>query len=62
MTDFYTPGSGEVQLSAEQIQSRILELGAQLTQEYADLKPHLICVLNGAWLFHADLVRSIKLP
>ncbi len=62
MTDVHTPGGGEVQLSAEQIKARVLELGQQLTRDYAGLKPHLICVLNGAWLFHADLVRAVDLP
>jgi hypoxanthine phosphoribosyltransferase len=55
-------GHGEVQLSSEQIAARIRELGAQITKDYAGREPHLICVLNGAFLFMADLVRSIELP
>jgi hypoxanthine phosphoribosyltransferase len=55
-------GDGEVQLSAEQIANRVGELGAQITEDYAGRKPHLICVLNGAFLFMADLVRAIQLP
>ena len=55
-------GDGEVQITTKQIQTRISELGQQISEEYAGLDPHLICVLNGAWLFHADLVRSIDLP
>jgi hypoxanthine phosphoribosyltransferase len=55
-------GEGEVQLSEGEIQARIKELGAQITQDYAGKKPHLICVLNGAFLFMADLCRQIHLP
>ncbi len=55
-------GEGEVQLSETQINDRIKELGAAITSDYAGRKPHLICVLNGAFLFMADLCRQIHLP
>ena len=55
-------GHGEVQLSSDQIATRIRELGTQITEDYAGREPHLICVLNGAFLFMADLVRNIELP
>ena len=42
------------------IQARILELGAQIEADYADLGvPILIGVLNGAFMFTADLMRAI---
>jgi hypoxanthine phosphoribosyltransferase len=42
------------------IAERIRELGAQLAREYADANDlHLICVLKGAFVFLADLVRTI---
>jgi hypoxanthine phosphoribosyltransferase len=47
-------------LSADTIAERIRELGAQLAREYADADDlHLICVLKGAFVFLADLVRTI---
>lgn len=55
-------GDGEVQLSAAQIAERVHELGQAITRDYAGRDPHLICVLNGAFLFMADLVRAIELP
>ena len=55
-------GEGEVQLSETQLAERIKELGAEITRDYAGRKPHLICVLNGAFLFMADLCRQIHLP
>lgn len=52
----------EVYLSEEKIKTRIKELGAQITKEYAGEEIHIVCVLNGAFMFMADLVREIKLP
>lgn len=49
----------EVLLSEEQIQSRIKELGAEITRDYAGRNPLLIGVLKGACFFMSDLLRSI---
>lgn len=49
-----------VLISAEQIQTRIQELGQQITADYPEDRPiYLLCILKGAVLFHADLARSI---
>ena len=48
--------------SEEVLQRRIRELGAQLVKDYAGKDLVLVCVLKGAVLFFADLVRSIDLP
>ncbi len=45
-------------LSAEQIQTRIGELGAQIARDYAGQNPLLIGVLKGAFIFLSDLVRA----
>jgi hypoxanthine phosphoribosyltransferase len=58
----FKQGDGKVQISGEQIQHRIDELGAQITKDYEGQPLHLICVLNGAFIFMADLVRAIDLP
>jgi hypoxanthine phosphoribosyltransferase len=58
----FKQGDGKVQISAEQVQARIKELGAQITKDYAGQSLHLICVLNGAFIFMADLARAIDLP
>lgn len=58
----FKQGAGSVQISTEQIQVRIGELGAEIASDYADEPLHLICVLNGAFIFMADLVRAIDLP
>lgn len=48
-----------VLLSEEQIQNRVRELSAQITEDYRDKDPVLVCILKGAVIFYADLVRHI---
>lgn len=47
-------------LSEHQIQSRILELGKQITADYPAGTLYLICILKGACFFLADLARAIE--
>lgn len=61
-SNIFKQGDGKVQISAEQIRARIQEIGTQITKDYAGQELHLICVLNGAFIFMADLVRAIDLP
>jgi hypoxanthine phosphoribosyltransferase len=49
-----------VLISAEQIQTRIRELGRQITRDYPDGNLHVICILKGACFFMADLARAIE--
>lgn len=51
-----------VLLTQEQIQSRIKELGAEITRDYAGKEPVIICMLKGAVYFFADLTKNINLP
>jgi len=46
----------------EKIQSRIKELGAEIDNFYANEPLVVICVLKGACIFFADLVRTIDNP
>ena len=52
----------EVLIPAADLQARIRELGAEITKDYAGRNPLLICVLKGAMVFMADLIRTIDLP
>ncbi len=47
--------------TAEEIQTRVAELGAEIARDYRDSKPLLIGVLKGALLFLSDLVRATDL-
>ena len=44
------------------ITQRIAELAEQINTEYADKQPLLIGVLNGSFIFAADLFRAITIP
>lgn len=46
----------------EEIQTRIAELGAEISRDYAGLNPVLIGVLRGVFMFMADLARAITIP
>lgn len=49
-----------VLIPADKIQARIRELGAEITADYPDGPPiYMVCILKGAVLFLADLVRAI---
>lgn len=52
----------DVYFSAEQIQERIQKLGEQITRDYLGKDLVVVGVLNGSFMFTADLVRSIKTP
>src|ERR1700752_3508395 len=49
-----------VLISAEQIQSRILELGEKISKDYPAGNLHMICILKGAVYFMTDLTRALK--
>ena len=51
-----------VLFTEEEIQRRVGELGAALTQEYEGRSPVLVSVLKGAVMFVADLIRAVDLP
>ncbi len=49
-----------VYLTHEEIQQRIKQLGGQLSKDFQDKKPIFIGVLNGAYIFLADLMRYVS--
>jgi hypoxanthine phosphoribosyltransferase len=51
-----------VLISAEQIQTRIRELGAEIDRDLPQGPIYLIAILKGACFFLADLARSLKTP
>lgn len=56
------PQIGDPVVPADVLQARIAELGAEITNDYAGAAPLLVGVLKGAFMFMADLARSIDLP
>ena len=48
-------------ISEEKIQNRVVELSQQITSDYKGKKPVFLSILNGAFIFVADLVRACDL-
>ncbi|MGH9019784.1 MAG: hypoxanthine phosphoribosyltransferase [Acidimicrobiales bacterium] len=53
---------GAAVVPPEAVRERVAELGAEITRDYAGRPPLLVCVLKGAVMLMADLMRSIELP
>ena len=50
-------------ISANQIEERVVELAAQISEEYAQQQPIcIIAILKGAFIFMADLSRKLTIP
>ena len=65
----YTPKTvecnGEIfkeYLSKKELESRVAELGEELSQKYQGKEPIFIGVLNGAYIFLSDLMRQVDIP
>ena len=53
---------GEVLVEAEDLQRRVVELGEEISAEYAGRDLVMVGVLKGAVIFLADLMRHITVP
>ena len=51
----------KVLLSEEEIKARVQEMGDQLYEAFKDKNPMFVGVLNGCFIFMADLVRATQL-
>lgn len=49
-------------ITAADINSRVQQMAAQISADHTGKQPLFICVLNGAFLFAADLFRNITIP
>ena len=56
------PDLGRVLVDADELQQRVAELGKEITSDFAEQPPLLVGVLKGAFMFMADLSRSVDLP
>lgn len=56
------PHLGRILVTEDELRTRIAELGAQISADYAGREVLLVAVLKGAVMFMADLSRAIQLP
>jgi hypoxanthine phosphoribosyltransferase len=52
----------EILFPKEMINKRVGELAGQISRDYGRREPLLVCILKGAFIFMADLVRAISIP
>ena len=52
----------QIYIQEEKIISRVNEVAAQISRDLADKKPLFLAVLNGSFVFAADLMRHITIP
>jgi len=52
----------DIFISEDKIQKRIQEIASQLNEDYKDRDPLFLSILNGAFIFTADLFREITIP
>ncbi len=50
---------GKTLITQDELQKRVLELGAQISDDYAGKDLTLIAILKGSFIFAADLLRSV---
>lgn len=51
-----------VLLSEEEVDTRIREIGEQISRDYAGKSIHLVCVLKGGSFFMCELAKRISVP
>ena len=56
------PDVSSVILSEEDIKGVVTRLGAEISRDYAGKNPLVVAVLRGAFIFTADLMRSVSVP
>jgi hypoxanthine phosphoribosyltransferase len=52
----------EILITQEELQKRIAEMGAQISQDYQGDELLLVCILRGGVMFLTDLMRRITIP
>lgn len=52
----------EVSLSEAEIKARVASIASQINQDLKDEHPLFLAVLNGSFVFAADLLREISIP
>ncbi|UCH09948.1 MAG: hypoxanthine phosphoribosyltransferase, partial [Fidelibacterota bacterium] len=60
-TSRYAGQTVELFMSSEEIQAKVTEIAAYVSERFRDRCPILIGVLNGSFMFMADLVRQLDI-
>lgn len=52
----------ELFITAAQIHDKVQQLAAQIRQDYQNKTPLFLPILNGSFIFAADLIRAVNIP
>ncbi len=52
----------EILISREEIEKRVKELAEEISRDFAGEDPLMLGILNGAFVFMADLIREMSVP
>ncbi|MCQ2068917.1 MAG: hypoxanthine phosphoribosyltransferase [Bacteroidaceae bacterium] len=52
----------EVFLKEEDIQKEIKRVASEINRDYKDKEPLFLCILNGSFMFAADLLKDVNVP
>ena len=52
----------ELSIPYDDIENRVNELSVRISKDYHDLTPVFVGILNGSFLFAADLIKQIPIP
>ncbi|HEY8531933.1 MAG TPA: hypoxanthine phosphoribosyltransferase, partial [Limnochorda sp.] len=56
------PDIQQILVDEQQLARRVKELGEEISRDYAGRPLVLVCILRGAVIFMADLLRAIRIP
>lgn len=59
---FFQADMERILITRDEVMNGVKEMGKRITSDYAGKEPVLVCILKGAVVFFADLVREIALP
>lgn len=60
--DFTKKHNISVMISEEEIQKRVAEMGAEITERFKGESVYLVCILKGSIFFTTELAKKIELP
>ena len=53
---------GEILVQADELQHRVRQMGEQITRDYADRNPLVLCVMTGGVVFCGQLLPKLDFP